>query len=338
MTGTRSAQLPMATQNQRMLCVVMPALNEEATIGDVISKVPRTIEGISDVVVLVVDDGSTDNTRAISMEAGAEVVSHPSNRGLGAAFRTGVAAALAMGADFMVNIDADGQFDPADIPKVLQPLTDGNADCVTASRFADQSLTPQMYSVKLYGNHMMSWLISKLVGRKFFDVSCGFRAYTADTLCHMNLQGRFTYTQETFMDLIFKGMRIVEVPLSVRGTRPVGESRIASSIPRYAYNTSKIIFRTIRDYYPLRVFTMIASSFLIGSAACFIFLLVHYLQTGSFSPHKWAGFAGSFLGTIGVVVAAAGLLADMFVRIRVNQEQILYMMKRDMYRNKPDGL
>lgn len=319
----------MSAAEQKLLCVMMPALNEEATVADVISRVPRNIEGISKVIVLVVDDGSTDGTRAVSLEAGAKVESHASNRGLGVAFRTGVAAALEMGADYVVNMDSDGQFNPEDIPKLLAPLMEGHADCVTASRFSDKALIPEMSGVKLYGNHMMSRLISVLVGQKFYDVSCGFRAYTADTLRHMNLQGRFTYTQESFMELLFKGLRIEEVPVEVLGTRAVGKSRIASSIPRYAYRTSKIIFRTLRDYYPLRVFSAIAAVFLTASLACFTFLLVHYLQTGGFTPHKWAGFVGGFCGAIGVMIAVTGLLADMFVRIRINQEQILYMMKKN---------
>lgn len=313
---------------QKLLCVILPALNEEATVADVIRRIPREIEGISNIRVIVLDDGSTDATRAESIKAGAEVISHPSNRGLGVAFRTGTSRALELGADYVVNMDSDGQFDPADIPTLLAPLLDGRTDCVTASRFADKALVPEMNQVKLYGNHMMSWLISKLVGQRYYDVSCGFRAYTQDTLLHMNLQGRFTYTQETFMDLLFKGLRIEEVPVKVLGTRAVGKSRMASSISRYAFRTSKIIFRTFRDYYPLRVFGAIAAIFLVASLAFFAFLGIHYFQIGSFSPHKWAGFAGAFLGAIGVIVAVAGLLADMFVRIRLNQDLILYMMKK----------
>jgi len=308
---------------------MLPALNEEATVAEVIEKIPKEIDGISKIVVLVLDDGSTDTTREKSIQAGAEVISHSSNRGLGVAFRTGISRALELGADYVVNMDSDGQFNPADIPTVLAPLLEGRADCVTASRFKDKALVPEMNQVKLYGNHMMSWLISKLVGQRYYDVSCGFRAYTVDTLCHMNLQGRFTYTQETFMDLLFKGLRIEEIPVKVRGTRAVGKSRMASSISRYAYNSSKIIFRTFRDYYPLRVFSAISAVFLIGSLAFFTFLLVHYLQHDSFTPYKWTGFAGAYLGAIGVIVGVAGLLADMFVRIRINQEQILYMMKKE---------
>lgn len=317
-----------ATTKTAKVCIVLPALNEEATIAEVIERVPRDMDGVSEVSIVVVDDGSTDGTRAAATSAGAIVVSHPVNRGVGVAFRTGMKAALDLGADYVVNIDSDGQFAPEDIPKLLRPLLAHQADCVTASRFADKALTPHMSPVKLYGNHMMSALISLLVGKRYYDVSCGFRAYTRETLLQLNLMGDFTYTQETFMDLVFKRMTILEVPIEVRGTRAVGQSRVARSIPRYAYNTSKIIFRTFRDYYPLRVFGSIAAVFILAALALFAFLFVHYLNAGSFTPYKSVGFTAGYLGAVGVVLLVTAFLADMFVRVRNNQERILYLLKK----------
>ena len=126
----------------KRLVVILPALNEQATVAEVIAAIPRAIPGIDSVHVVVVDDGSTDDTAAVAQQAGAEVVSLGRNRGLGVAFSVGLRTALARGADFIVNIDADGQFDPGDIPALLVPLMDGAADMVTASRFADAALTP----------------------------------------------------------------------------------------------------------------------------------------------------------------------------------------------------
>jgi len=310
------------------LCVVMPALNEEATIADVIRQVPEDIHGVSEVIIIVVDDGSTDGTRLAALSAGAQVVSHPDNRGLGAAFHTGVRKAIELGADYLVNIDSDGQFNPEDIPKLLQPLMDARADCVTASRFIHKDYYPDMGAVRFYGNRMMSALISFLSGKKYYDVSCGFRAYTRDTLLQLNLFGEFTYTQETFLDLTFKGLRILEVPIKTRGERPVGRSRVASNILRYAYNTGKIILRTFRDYYPLRVFGFVAAILLAGATALSCFLLIHYARTGGFTPHKWAGLTGGFLAGAGFMILVAGFIADMLVRIRINQERILYMLRK----------
>lgn len=310
------------------LCVVMPALNEAATIQGVVARVPREIPGINDVQVVVVDDGSTDTTVEEARAGGAIVVSHPKNKGVGAAFQTGINHALSLGASYVVNVDSDGQFAPEDIPKLLQPLLDGEVDWVSASRFKDRSLVPEMDAVRYYGNKAMSFLISSLTGVRFHDVSCGFRAYSRDVLLQLNLMGEFTYTQESFLDLSFKGLQVKEVPIPVQGTRSHGKSRVAGNIPRYAYNTSKIIFRTFRDYYPMRVFGLGALVALVLATLLGLFLLLHYVQTGHFTPHKWAGFTGAFLGSLGIVLFVTGLLADMFVRVRINQERILYMLKK----------
>ncbi len=311
------------------LCVVLPALNEEATIRQVIEAIPRELDGIDDVRVVVIDDGSRDRTREWAEEAGADVVSHTTTKGVGLAFKEGVRYALEMNADFMVNMDADGQFDPRDIPKLLEPLLTGKADFVTASRFKDDALEPcDMGFARRYGNKAMSRLISTLCGSRFYDVSCGFRAYSKDTLLRLNLFGSFTYTQETFLDLCYKGVCVEEIPVACRGRREFGTSRVAPNLFYYAINTSKIIFRTFRDYRPVWVFGGLAMVLMGTAFALFTFLLIHYLVVGTFSPHKWAGFTGGFLGIMGFLTFVTAMVADMLARIRMNQEHILYLMRR----------
>jgi len=183
--------------------------------------------------------------------------------------------------------------------------------------------------VKFYGNRCMSALISFLVGKKFYDVSCGFRAYNRDVLLQMNLFGQFTYTQETFMDLSFKGMEIQEVPVRIRGTREFGKSKVASNLFDYAIQTSKIILRSFRDYKPMILFGCIALGFLLLGLILTGFLAVHYARTGTFTPHKWAGFTAGLLFGLGSITLVTGLLADMLGRVRRNQERILYMMKNN---------
>lgn len=306
------------------LSVVIPALNEEATIGQVISKIPKEVPGISQVVVVVVDDGSTDNTANIARGQGAIVVSHPRNIGVGSAFQTGVKKSLDLGVDLMLNMDADGQFDPTDIPKLIAPILEGKAECTTASRFINPELYPQMSTVKFYGNKVMALLISALVGRRFYDVSCGFRAYSRHALLNLNLVGEYTYTQETFLNFQFKGINIVEVPLKIRGEREFGNSRVAASVWVYAYRSLNIIARAFRDYKPLRVFSGIAL-FMVLIAVCLAsFVLYHYLQTGSIFPHKWAGLTAGFFAMMGFLTFTTALLADMLDRIRINQERVLY--------------
>ena len=188
--------------NGRLL-VIIPALDESATIQRVIAGIPRHIEGISDIQVLVVDDGSNDNTAELARDAGAFVVSHSTNLGVGAAIQTGLGEAVRSGVDIAVNVDGDGQFDPQDIEKLVRPILDGRAEFVTASRFKDPALAPKMPWLKRRGNGWMSSLVSFLSRRKCHDVSCGFRAYSREVCLRLALQGRFTYTQETFLVLSF---------------------------------------------------------------------------------------------------------------------------------------
>jgi glycosyltransferase involved in cell wall biosynthesis len=311
------------------ICVVMPAYNEEKLIEGVFDRMPDNVD-----TIVVVNDGSTDKTPNIAQAKGALVVTHNVHRGVGAAFHTGVDKALELNADVMVTIDADGQFDPRDINRLIDPIIDGKADFVTASRFIEKKFVPKMSRTKYWGNIAMSRLISFLIGQRFFDVSCGFRAYSKEALLRLNLFGEFTYTQETFMDLAFKNITIQEVPILVQGERGYGPSKVAKNLFRYAYRTSKIILRAFRDYKPLKFFGFMAGFIVVVGLLLEAFLFWHYVQTGSFSPYKVVGFAGGFLLAIGILIFITGLLADMFYRIRVNQEEILYYKKKELFTNK----
>ncbi len=311
-----------------MLLVVIPCLDEAPTVGRVVAGVPRDIVGISRIEVLVIDDGSTDETAARAREAGAEVIRHSTNSGLGATFREAVAIALSKGVDAMVHIDGDGQFDPADIPLLIEPVVANQADMVTASRFADRRLMPEMPAVKRWGNRGVARIVWLLTGRRFRDVSCGFRVFSREALLNMNTFGGFTYTQETFLDLIFKDLRILEVPVKVRGAREFGTSRMAASIPRYAFRSLQIMLRAFISYRPFSFFMAISGIFFAIALAFLGFLVVHYLETGSFSPHIWSGFVGGSFGFLGISTLITGFIGDMLVRIRMNQENILYHLKK----------
>ena len=323
---------PLAPARALKLVVLVPCLDEEKTVGEVVSAVPRELPGVASVEVLVMDDGSTDETADRAREAGAEVVSHRTNLGLGRTFRDGVKQALARGADLVVNIDGDGQFNPADVATLVAPIVAGEAHMATASRFLDRDLVPRMPAIKRWGNRWVARIVWLLSGRRFRDVSCGFRAFSREALLRMNLFGSFTYTQETFLDLIFKGLEIVELPVKVEGVRRFGTSRVASSIPRYAFRSLQIMLRAFISYRPFSFFAILAGLFLAVGFSLLGFLLAHYLDSGAFSPHIWAGFVGGsfcFLGTSTLVIALVG---DMLVRQRLNQEEVLYFLKRELYR------
>lgn len=302
--------------------LVIPAFNEEENIGGVLKRIPSFIDQI-----LVVNDGSVDQTEIVAKENGAEVFNHKKNKGVGATFNTGVKLMLEKEIDIMVNMDADGQFNPDDISKLLEPIIEGKADFVTASRFKEKDLIPKMSPVKLWGNKRMTNFISWLTGESFHDVSCGFRAYSRETLNRMNLFGTFTYTQETFIDLAFKGMTIVEVPVKVLGKRSIGKSRVASNIPKYAFQTAKIILRTFRDYKPFKLFGFISLILAIIGLGFLSVMFYSKFTTGSFTPYKWSGMASGVIFLSSFIFLLLGFILDMFARMRHNQEEILFQLK-----------
>ncbi len=320
------AQHKLDKTNKRghRLVIFIPALNEAKSIVEVIERVPKDLDGVDEIEILVINDGSTDQTAFLAQEAGAVVISHKKNLGVGAAFRTGVDYALKSGADYVVNIDADGQFNPADIHKLLEPLIHAQADMVTASRF--MKAPPEMELAKKLGNYAVARIVSFLSGRRIWDASCGFRAYNRDTLTHMNLFGDFTYTQETLLDLSFKRFRILEIPIQV-GPRVHGTSRVASSLIRYAVLSSKIMFRSFCDHRPFLVFGGMSLVLIVISLFLAGFVLSHYAVTGSFSPYKVIAFASSFSFALGILALMTGLVADMLSRVRKLQEKTLIQLR-----------
>lgn len=311
------------------LIVIMPALNEEATIASVIDRIPRKIPGVDAIEIVVVDDGSTDRTVNRAHEAGARVVSHPANRGVGAAFATGIDAALRLGADIIVNMDSDGQFCPEDIPALIQPIIDDGYGFVTCTRFARKDYMPEMPWIKKWGNRMMCRIVNWIIwNADFTDVSCGFRAYTRETALRLTLFGNFTYTQESFIDLAAKGVRMTEVPLKVRGVREFGKSRVASNLWKYATHTVPIIARAMRDTRPLKFFGLLAFASCASGLLTGGFVSVWWLATGHTSP--WTSLITISTGAIlvGIVVGVMALIADQLGRVRRIQEEVLLSARR----------
>ena len=316
------------------LFVTVPAQNEERTIAGVVAGIPRDLPGIGRVEVLVLDDASTDATADRAREAGATVVPVHGRPGLGKVFQTGVEAAMRRGADLVVNIDGDGQFNPDDVRHIVEPLVEDEADFVTCSRFKDPAFRPTMPGVKYWGN----WAVVKIVnsvcgGSRFTDVSCGFRGFNREALYRMTLFGRYTYTQECFIDLFAKGLRIVEVPLRVRGVREHGKSRVAGSVWKYGANTGPIILRAMRDIRPLKFFGMIALVLAVLAGVAFGVVALNYF---AFNPGKTQPFTslisiGGGLMTLAVVVGVLALLADMLQRHRRITEELLYLARRRIY-------
>lgn len=307
----------------KTVTVVIPAFNEELLIGKVLQAMPSFVDSI-----IVIDDGSTDRTTEIAKSFNAIVISHGVNRGVGMSLQSGINKVLEIGSDIMVNIDADNQFDTADIENIVMPIVEDKADFVTASRFSNKQMYPIMSKVKFWGNKLVSFIVSSIIGVKFNDVSCGLRAYSKDTLLHLNLHGKFTYTHETILLLSFQNIRLMEIPVKVRGTREIGESRIASSVIKYGFKTLRIILQTYRDYDPFKMFSFIGVLFLIVALISGIFVASHFLFTGFFSPYKWLGFLSGGSLLVFVMLVLMGFVIESLSVIRKNQEKMLYHLKK----------
>lgn len=311
----------------RRLLIAIPCKDEAATVADVIRRIPDRLDGIDQVDVLVVDDGSSDQTAAVARSAGAQVIRHAGNRGLGAAFQTASDAAIRGGYLALVTIDGDGQFAPEQITHLTTPVLSGAADTAVGSRFIEGAIVDGIPPVKRFGNAMVSFIVSRLAGERYYDVSCGFRCYGRESLLRMNLQGRFTNTHETFLALAASRLRVVEVPVTVRYF-PGRVSRVANSLARYAWRTLGIMARWYRDYRPLRFFWGLAAiSTLVGTVFSAL-IGWQYVTTGSFSPFIFAGLLGGFFYLVAMLLILGGLLADMMLTQRVNQERLLYLMRR----------
>lgn len=313
--------------------VIIPALNEEKTIGQVIRAIPETLfDGRVKVDVIVINDGSTDRTAKIAEEQGAFVIQHKSPQGVGASFSAGVKEALIQKTDYAVNIDADGQMNPEDIEKLLKPIVGGAADMVTASRFKDKELIPQMPKIKRWGNHKVAQIVSSIVGRKYYDVSCGFRAYNRETLLRLNLRGKFTYTQETFISLANNNhIRIEEVPVKIQGEREFGKSRVASSILKYGIRSGSIILSAFKNYQPVRFFGGLSLCFLLVGIIFEAVFLGHYVIYGFFRNYLWAGLTGAFMAIVAMLFLTLMIVSDTLGKMVKTEEEILYFSKLQFY-------
>ena len=281
---------------------IIPAYDEESTIGNVIKGTSQFVDE-----VLVINDGSTDRTIEVAMDAGAVVIDNIVNRGLGRTIQRGYNEAIKRGADIVVQIDADGQYDPAEIPKLIQPILDNKADMVLGSRL--ENLKYEMPWLKKNGNKAFSWLLRLLTGIHIKDGQTGFRAIRKEVLETVKLRGNFTYTQEMIIKTSKEGWRIANVAINFH-QRSSGESRLISTPLSYAWRAGIIIIRTIRDYEPLKFFgtpgmIFITTGILLGFAIIYKFAMVGYIG------HIPAIILTVLLIMSGLQLVFIGLIADM---------------------------
>ena len=307
------------------LVVMIPSYNEEETIASVIREIPRSIPGVDTVEVLVINDGSTDRTVEEARRAGADtIISFKKNKGLAPGFRAGLETALAMGADIIVNTDADGQYDGTEIPKLIRPILDNKADFVLGSR--TKGTIEEMPLQKTIGNRMATWVTRQVSGLPVSDGQSGFRAFTRDAAMRLNVMSDYTYVQETLIQAANLGLVYTEVPILFR-KRTGGSSRLISNIFRYAQRAGLTIVRTYRDYHPLRTFLALGTIFLALGVIAGLRPLLHYLSTWTLA-YFGSAILSLLLIMIGFNLMSLGLIADMLKSQRVIQDETLYQLKK----------
>ncbi len=307
------------------LVVMIPAYNEEKSIAAVIREIPREIEGIDIVEILVIDDGCADNTVSEAREASVDnIIHHSRNRGLGVSFRDGLEEAVGMGADIVVNIDADGQYNARDIQVLVSPILAYKADIVLGWR--DINNLEFMPKSKKIGNKLATWVTRMSAGFPIKDAQSGFRAFSREAALQMNLSGKYTYVQETLMQAKYKGLWVEQVPIEFRARK--GQSRLISGITTYAARAGRTIFYTLIDYRPLWLFCSVGAIIGLVGFSFALGVLIHFLRTGFVSPHIPSAIAGSLLILAGLGITVFGVVADLFKKQRLLQEEILYRLKK----------
>ncbi len=288
------------------IVVTIPAYNEEKTIGIVIAKIKEAMESNRySYEILVVDDGSKDKTKEIAKKAGAVVYSHPKNYGLAETFKTEIKKSLEMGADVIVHIDADNQYQPVEIPKLIKEINNGY-DLVLGSRFKGK--IESMPLIKRLGNKAFSKAISNVTRIKISDAQTGFRAFTREVAEKIKITSNHTYTQEQIIRAIREKFKIKEIP--VYFAKRADKSRLISNPFRYAARAWINIIRIYRDYEPLKFFCIFGTLiFGIGSIIGIYLVYLHF--TSGIIGHFALMMFDVLILSIGLQIIIFGFIADM---------------------------
>lgn len=319
------------------LIVNIPAYNEEKVIGKTIERIKKSFENdfylngkgkiISEKLIQVVDDGSSDNTAGVCKNNNVDLlISYYPNKRLAYSFKRAVESAIENGADIMVNIDADGQFDPEDIPKLIQPILEKKSEMVVASRFGKHK-AENIPWMKNFLNQFAAKTIGFFLGRKIDDLTCGFRALSFEAFLRLNLTNtNFTYTQETIIDAIGKNLKLQWVPVRVTYFDE-RQSKIVSSVWKFINNSSKIILKAIRDVRPLKFFGWPGIIFLSLGVISFVIFLVNYFISFKISPYLNYVIFSAITLLVGIQLIIFALIADMIKSNRQITEDLLYRQK-----------
>ncbi len=319
------------------LIVQIPCHNEAEELPSTLAAIPRQIDGIDAVEVLIIDDGSTDDTVEVARREGADhVIGFVKRRGLARAFKAGLNESLRRGADIIVNTDGDNQYEGADIPKLVAPLLEGKADVVIGDRNAGS--LPHFSFIKRRLQRIGSWAMRKLSGTDVADAPSGFRAYSREAALQINVVTDFTYTLETLIQAGKRGMAVVDVPVRTNETKR--SSRLARSTGHYVAYATAAMARAYVMYEPLRIITFVGFSMLVGGVGLGIrFLYFRWFVAGLGGGNVQSLILAAILSIVGFLMLCVGILADLMATNRRLLEETLYRVRKlelDADTNKDD--
>jgi len=305
------------------LIIQIPCYNEEKTLEVTYKELPQKIDGIDTIETLIINDGSTDATEAVAKRIGIDhIISFNQNRGLAKGFSAGIENCLKLGADIIVNTDADNQYCGADIAKLVEPIVNKQADVVVGDRQTDK-IDHFSFGKKLL-QKFGSAVIRTLSKTNVKDAVSGFRAYSREAAMQINILSEFSYTIENLIQFGHQRLKVVSVPIRTNGK--LRESRLFKSIPDFIGNQLKTIIRVYASYSALRVFTIIATLF-IAPAFFLISRYLYYFFSGHGDGHIQSLIASAILTNIGFIVFLIGIIADLVSNNRKLLERILLMLK-----------
>ena len=308
------------------LIIQIPCYNEANTLPQVIATLPWEIPGISQVEVLIIDDGSTDDTVAVAHQLGVRyIICHPHNQGLAAAFQTGLETCLRLGADVIVNTDGDNQYPGDQIPNLIEPILRGQADIVIGDRQTQTiaHFSPLKKALQQWG----SWVVRLASGTSVPDVTSGFRAYSREAALRLSVLTRYTYTLETIIQAGKKGLVVAHVPIQVN--RPLRKSRLVKSNWSYIKHSIATIVRLYALYEPFRTFVYLSLPFLVVGLVLLGRFGFFYLtgMTGVARYVQSVAVGGTAL-IIGFLLIMLGIIGDLIATNRMLTEEMLYRIKR----------
>ena len=306
------------------LIIQVPCYNEEETLGITYNDLPKHIDGIDEIEYLIINDGSKDRTVEVAKELGFHhVVNFKRNKGLAKGFMAGLDACLHLGADIIVNTDADNQYCGADIEKLVRPILENKADIVIGERPIDE--TEHFSWKKKKFQHLGSWVVRVASGTDIPDAPSGFRAYSREAALRLNVVNEYTYTLETIIQAGHDKLAMTSVPIRTNGeTRP---SRLFSSMWRYMKRSSTVIIRSFLMYKPLRFFSMLGGIMLflgvvLGARFLYVFL------TGSGGGHTQSLILAAVLMLAGFQSIVVGLLGDVIAANRKILQDVQYRVRK----------